>query len=377
MAQLKMNNGEVSEDLLRHMIINSVRNYQKKYQADYGEIVLCTDASNTWRRDYFPQYKANRKKTRDASDMDWKKLFDTLQVVKEEIRDNFPYRYMYVETAEADDIIAILTKHAKEDVLIVSGDKDFQQLHKYDYVTQWSPNLNKMIKCDDPDTFLKEHILTGDKSDGIPNILSSDTCLDDRLLIKIGNILNQYEKSNIIIENSRKRLHKQISDKLSEMSQCNSEKCWLTIQEIISHLSPEELKLFKDSFKPKKPSEWDKDPNTWLTTSQLKLILEQLEQKYSNFKEYGALPMDFEKRHQSGCISGDLCNIDLQQHFRDQKHNIGVIFNLDDHDEPGSHWVSLYMDLKSKNREIPSIYYFDSFAEKPPKEIYVLVFSCV
>ena len=150
MAQLKMNNGEVSEDLLRHMIINSVRNYQKKYQADYGEIVLCTDASNTWRRDYFPQYKANRKKTRDASDMDWKKLFDTLQVVKEEIRDNFPYRYMYVETAEADDIIAILTKHAKEDVLIVSGDKDFQQLHKYDYVTQ----------C-------------------IPNILSSDTCLDE------------------------------------------------------------------------------------------------------------------------------------------------------------------------------------------------------
>jgi hypothetical protein len=179
MAQLKMNNGEVSEDLLRHMIINSVRNYQKKYQADYGEITLCTDASNTWRRDYYPQYKANRKKTRDASDMDWKKLFDTLQVVKEEIRDNFPYRYMYVETAEADDIIAILTKHAKEDVLIVSGDKDFQQLHKYDYVTQWSPNLNKMIKCDDPDTFLKEHILTGDKSDGIPNILSSDTCLDE------------------------------------------------------------------------------------------------------------------------------------------------------------------------------------------------------
>ena len=107
----------------------------------------------------------------------------------------------------------------------------------------------------------------------LKNSHKNDTCLDDRLLIKIGNILNQYEKSNIIIENSRKRIHKQISDKLSEMSQCNSEKCWLTIQEIISRLSPEELKLFKGSFKPKKPSEWDKDPNTWLTTSQLKLIL--------------------------------------------------------------------------------------------------------
>ena len=176
MAQLKMNGGEVSEDMLRHMILNSVRNYQKKYAPDYGEIVLCTDSSHTWRKDFYPLYKANRKKTRDASDLDWKMLFDTLQKVKEEIRDNFPYRYMYVEQCEADDIIAILVKHATEPVMIVSGDKDFQQLHKYDYVKQWSPNLNKLITCDNPDLFLKEHILTGDKSDGIPNILSNDDC---------------------------------------------------------------------------------------------------------------------------------------------------------------------------------------------------------
>lgn len=176
MAQLKMNGGEVSEDMLRHMILNSVRNYQKKYAPDYGEIVLCTDSSHTWRKDFYPLYKANRKKTRDASDLDWKKLFDTLQIVKEEIRDNFPYRYMYVEQCEADDIIAILVKHAREKVMIVSGDKDFQQLHKYDYVKQWSPNLNKLITCENPDMFLKEHILTGDKSDGIPNILSNDDC---------------------------------------------------------------------------------------------------------------------------------------------------------------------------------------------------------
>ena len=181
MAQLKINDGEVSEDLLRHMIINSVRNYQKRYGGDYGQIVLCTDAANPWRRDFFPQYKANRKKAREASDMDWKMIFDTLQKVKEEIRDNFPYKYMYVEQAEADDIIAVITKHyhEQEDILIVSGDKDFQQLHKYRCVQQFSPNLNKMIQCDDPDTFLKEHILRGDKSDGIPNILSNDNCLDE------------------------------------------------------------------------------------------------------------------------------------------------------------------------------------------------------
>ncbi len=177
MVQLKLNDGQLSEDKLRPMIINSIRNYQKKYARDYGEIVLCTDAGNPWRREYYPQYKANRKKARDADDKDWGTIFTTLQVIKDELRDNFPYRYMYVEKCEADDIIAVLVKHAKEPVLIVSGDKDFQQLHAYDDVRQWSPNLNKFIDCVNPQLFLKEHILTGDKSDGIPNILSSDDCM--------------------------------------------------------------------------------------------------------------------------------------------------------------------------------------------------------
>ena len=123
-------------------------------------------------------YKANRKKSREADDRDWKLIFDTLHEVKMEIKENFPYKYMYVENCEADDIIAVLTKHATEDVMIVSGDKDFQQLQKYDYVRQWSPNLNKEVVCEDADMFLTEHILKGDKSDGIPNILSNDDCLD-------------------------------------------------------------------------------------------------------------------------------------------------------------------------------------------------------
>ena len=177
MAQIKSNNGEINENMLRHMILNSLRNYQKRYAQDYGEIVLCTDASNPWRRDYFPLYKANRKKSREADDKDWQLIFDTLHKVKMEIKENFPYRYMYVEKCEADDIIAILVKHAKEKVLIISGDKDFQQLHN-DSVEQWSPNLNKMIDCPEPEMFLKEHILKGDKSDGVPNILSNDDCLD-------------------------------------------------------------------------------------------------------------------------------------------------------------------------------------------------------
>lgn len=177
MVQLKLNDGQLSEDKLRPMIINSIRNYQKKYAGDYGEIVLCTDAANPWRREFFPNYKANRKKLRDEDDKDWGVIFNTLQVIKDELRDNFPYRYMYVERCEADDIIAVLSKHIREDILIISGDKDFQQLQSRDNVMQWSPNLNKEVVCQDPSLFLKEHILTGDKSDGIPNILSSDDCM--------------------------------------------------------------------------------------------------------------------------------------------------------------------------------------------------------
>ena len=184
MAQLIISDGVISEDMLRHMILNSVRNYQKRYSEEYGEIVLCTDAANPWRRDYFPLYKANRKKAREKDDKDWGLIFDTLHKVKMEIKENFPYRYMYVENCEADDIIAVLTQHAYildtgKPTLIVSGDKDFQQLQRYDNVTQWSPNLNKFIEPEDPQEFLKEHILKGDKSDGIPNILSNDNCLDE------------------------------------------------------------------------------------------------------------------------------------------------------------------------------------------------------
>jgi len=184
MAQLKMNDGEVNEKMLRHMILNSIRNYQKRYTEKYGRIVLCTDAVKPWRREFYPQYKANRKKTREADDRDWKLIFDTLHKVKEEIRDNFPYYYMAVDRCEADDIIAVLVQDSVrgdgvERILIVSGDKDFQQLHKFPHVDQYSPNLGKLVVCNDPSMFLKEHILRGDKSDGVPNILSNDNCLDE------------------------------------------------------------------------------------------------------------------------------------------------------------------------------------------------------
>ena len=207
MVNLKRNEGEISEDFLRYLILNSLRNYQKRYSPTYGKIVLCTDAGNPWRRDFFPLYKAGRKKARDNDDNDWKLIFDTLQIVKDEIRENFPYHYMYVPNCEADDIIAVLTQrfHEEEDILIVSGDKDFQQLLKYDNVQQYSPNRNDFITPEGgAKHFLKEHIFKGDKGDGIPNILSNDDCLDlgIRQTPLRKNILEKYMR--ISIENDDK-----------------------------------------------------------------------------------------------------------------------------------------------------------------------------
>lgn len=200
-----------------------------------------------------------------------------------------------------------------------------------------------------------------------------DSCLDNKLLIKIGNVLNKYHSANIKIENSRKQLHDQISKKISEMSECGSEKCWMTIQEIIKHLSPEELSLFKSSFKPKKPSEWEEEPNKWLTTTNLDGVLKQYMEKYSDFHSYGALPVDFDLKQNNQCVTGELCEIDLQGHFNNNKHNIGIVFNMDKHNEPGSHWTAMYIELLPCCRKKPSIYYFDSVGDKPPKQVFSLV----
>ena len=177
MMNLQGNQGAVDENLVRHMVFNSLRMYKQRFGEKYGNMIICCDDKNYWRRDIFPHYKASRKDDREKSPYDWNEIFTALNSIRDEIRENAPYKVIQVERAEADDIIAVLCKQANEKVLIVSGDKDFQQLHKYDYVKQWSPNLNQFVVQDRPEEFLKEHTLRGDKSDGIPNILSNDNCM--------------------------------------------------------------------------------------------------------------------------------------------------------------------------------------------------------
>lgn len=175
---------EVDENLLRHMFLNSLRFNRKKFYQEYGEIVLCIDNKDVWRRDYFPYYKANRKKSRDESELDWNKLFETIHKIREEISEFFPYKVISVERCEADDIIATVIHEygtelniGSEKFLILSGDKDFIQLHVYANVDQYNPVMKKWIRNDNPNKYLQEHVLKGDVGDGVPNILSADNCL--------------------------------------------------------------------------------------------------------------------------------------------------------------------------------------------------------
>ena len=177
MEQIGSSKTAVDESLVRHMILNTIRTYVKKFKAEFGpNIIIACDNKKYWRREIFPHYKANRKKSRESSGHDWNSIFECLNKIRDELREHSPYKVIEVDTAEADDIIAVLSiKHsANEKVMILSSDKDFAQLQKYPNVEQYSPILKKFIKEPLPSAQLKQLVIRGDKSDGIPNILSKD-----------------------------------------------------------------------------------------------------------------------------------------------------------------------------------------------------------
>ena len=168
------NNSDIEENLVRHMILSSLLMYKQKFGPEYGELVICCDSPKSWRKDVFPFYKANRKSYRENSDFDWKKIFLILNKIRDELRESFPYRVIEVDGAEADDIIGQFALNAKQPLLILSSDKDFIQLQSNPNVKQYSIIQKKYLNGVDPNNYLKEHIIKGDRGDGIPNILSDD-----------------------------------------------------------------------------------------------------------------------------------------------------------------------------------------------------------
>lgn len=188
MAQLgNHTNTEIEEGLLRHMVLNTIRSLKNKFSEEYGELIICCDDKKVWRKEVFKYYKANRKKARDESELDWNALFNSLNTIKSELKEYFPYRVIQVEGAEADDVIGAITiangnmLNTGEKILILSGDKDFGQLQIFGNVRQYDPVRKKEIKHSDPVKFTRELILKGDTGDGIPNILSPDDCFVNKI----------------------------------------------------------------------------------------------------------------------------------------------------------------------------------------------------
>ncbi len=174
-ARLK-NVDEVEEDMVRHIVLNTLRLYRKKFQSEYGELVLTYDGGRYWRKDIFPYYKAARKAKQNKDDYDWNKIFSIIGKIRDEVEEIFPYKTIRIDHLEADDVIAVLTKHfyQEEKIMIVSSDKDFQQLQRYENVKQYSPKVKGFITNTKPEEYLVRHIIKGDVSDGIPNIISDD-----------------------------------------------------------------------------------------------------------------------------------------------------------------------------------------------------------
>jgi 5'-3' exonuclease len=176
--------GEVDENLIRHFVLNSLRSYNVKFRDEFGEMIIACDDTNNWRKQFFPYYKANRKRDREASALNWNAIFSALNNVREEIKNFFPYRVIQISTAEADDVIGVLCNefgNTSEKILIVSGDKDYRQLQSFMNVRQYDPVQKKWVVENNPELYLKQHILKGDKGDGIPNFLSPD----DTFVMKI------------------------------------------------------------------------------------------------------------------------------------------------------------------------------------------------
>ena len=181
---------EPNLDLLRHMILNSIRSYKMKWGDEFGDLVIACDNRQYWRRQVFPYYKAGRKVTREKSGMDWSSIFEAVNLIRDELDEVFPYPVINVDGAEADDVIGTLAAYSQtigepgplfedeitpEPFLIVSGDHDFKQLQKFSNVKQYAPAQKKWVKITEPaEVVLREHIIIGDKGDGIPNMLSAD-----------------------------------------------------------------------------------------------------------------------------------------------------------------------------------------------------------
>tara|TARA_A100001015_G_scaffold245441_1_gene281391 strand:+ start:200 stop:871 length:672 start_codon:yes stop_codon:yes gene_type:complete len=200
---------------------------------------------------------------------------------------------------------------------------------------------------------------------------NNNTCMNDKLIKKLVNILNNNPNCDKMdLNKDIDSLYNDVCSNMSKISNCQSEYCWLTVNDIINELKDDEIKEFKEYFRPKMPDDWKDEPNKWLNTSNIDNVLLQYEKAYPEFEYLGAHPIDAHKCS----VSDEVCKINISHLLKSKKEKVGIVFNTDDSKGEGEHWVAFYIDLFGKNRNGKAgAYYFDSVADKPQREIFNLV----
>jgi len=209
-----------------------------------------------------------------------------------------------------------------------------------------------------------------DKDVCSPKSNKNGSCFDRKSLEKIANILKK-KGYNINIKSTS--LQKEISNTIQTMSNCQSEKCWLSITDLINGLSKKDIKYLQSFLKPGVPDEWKNKMNTWLSNIDIEKVLNQYTEAHKEFYSYGASPIDID--HKNVCDKNGLCKFNLQNHINNGHTKIGIVLNTDPHTGSGEHWICIYIDLKGINYKNPTIYYFDSVGEKPPQNIEEFVYD--
>lgn len=189
------------------------------------------------------------------------------------------------------------------------------------------------------------------------------SCYTNKSLMVLRDHWNARHPDSKITTNSPKEIHKQISEHLKDI--CDSEACWLKQKTDFGQLESD----MADSFAPESPSEWKKNPNAWLSSTDIMKVMKQYEKAYKCFEFMGPSPIDFDTRKLYGeCVWEELCNFNLEKLIKKGKTKIGIIFNTDPHNKPGQHWISMFINIKKKQ-----IFFFDSTGDKAPNEITVLI----
>jgi hypothetical protein len=189
------------------------------------------------------------------------------------------------------------------------------------------------------------------------------SCYTDKTLYKMRAKWNARHTDAKIQSNDPKIIHKMLTDYFKGV--CNKESCWLKQNAVFGDMKHE----MTDSFAPVSPSDWEKNPNEWLTSVDIMNVMKQYEKAYKCFDFLGPSPIDFDTRKMYGeCVWDELCNFNLAHQLNTGKTKIGMIFNTDPHDKPGQHWISMFVDVKKQ-----MIFFFDSVGDKIPKQVMVLV----